>query len=354
VEQDGSGDFTIIQDALDAAAAGDSILIGPGRFDTFRPAASTVTGFQFMCIAWVTTPNLTIIGAGKDLTIIGSSAYTDTVDGLLAAGLYLDGGCAGTLVNGIAVDNVYGPITIRDQVTLEDCRGTSSDPAGTFMIGILNGSDIIIRDCEFFQANAILTGSGADRIIVEDCWFTDDSDNGIAIAFSNGSQDCIARRCTMEGGGIGVQFHLGATGEVLDCTMSGLEANIDMSQGIATVRNCDFGPARISVRVGIGRLEVYDTIIGGGTQYTIASTGDVYVRNSHILNEGAQTVLGSSSDPGEYNDLRENWWGTADEAQIEAWITDEDGTVLWRPILEVPVTASETSVGQIKTRYGRQ
>ena len=31
VEKDGSGDFTVIQDAVDAAAAGDTIRIGPGR-----------------------------------------------------------------------------------------------------------------------------------------------------------------------------------------------------------------------------------------------------------------------------------------------------------------------------------
>lgn len=33
VERDGSGDYTIIQDAVDAAASGDTIRIGPGRFD---------------------------------------------------------------------------------------------------------------------------------------------------------------------------------------------------------------------------------------------------------------------------------------------------------------------------------
>ncbi|MBE0568033.1 MAG: hypothetical protein IH621_18915 [Krumholzibacteria bacterium] len=36
VEKDGSGDYTVIQDALDAAASGDTIQIGPGRFEDFR------------------------------------------------------------------------------------------------------------------------------------------------------------------------------------------------------------------------------------------------------------------------------------------------------------------------------
>jgi len=37
VEQDGSGEYTVIQDALDAAADGDSILIGPGFYQEYRP-----------------------------------------------------------------------------------------------------------------------------------------------------------------------------------------------------------------------------------------------------------------------------------------------------------------------------
>ena len=61
-----------LQDALDAAAPGDSILIGPGRFDTFRPARSVVDNFPFAAIAWVTTTDLTIIGAGRDQTISGA------------------------------------------------------------------------------------------------------------------------------------------------------------------------------------------------------------------------------------------------------------------------------------------
>ena len=35
VEKDGSGDYAVIQDAIDAAAAGDTIRIGPGRFEDY-------------------------------------------------------------------------------------------------------------------------------------------------------------------------------------------------------------------------------------------------------------------------------------------------------------------------------
>jgi len=36
VEKDGSGDFEVIQDAVDAAAPGDVIMVGPGRYEEFQ------------------------------------------------------------------------------------------------------------------------------------------------------------------------------------------------------------------------------------------------------------------------------------------------------------------------------
>lgn len=71
VELNGSGDFTDIQPAVDAAAAGDTIRIGPGRFATFRPIE--LPGFFDEVIVLVTKPNLTFIGAGKGVTRVGTT-----------------------------------------------------------------------------------------------------------------------------------------------------------------------------------------------------------------------------------------------------------------------------------------
>nr|MBP7496211.1 hypothetical protein [Bacteroidales bacterium] len=46
VKQDGSGDFTTIQAAINAAAAGDIIMIGPGLYDE----ESMLTGSGFIQI----------------------------------------------------------------------------------------------------------------------------------------------------------------------------------------------------------------------------------------------------------------------------------------------------------------
>ncbi len=44
VEKDGTGDFSVIYEAEDAAAAGDTILIGPGRFEEYRRESDYLWG----------------------------------------------------------------------------------------------------------------------------------------------------------------------------------------------------------------------------------------------------------------------------------------------------------------------
>ena len=60
VEKDGSGDFTVIQHAVNAASSGDVIEIGPGRY-------TDVTLFSWGKVTvWLDgTKSLTFVGAGR-------------------------------------------------------------------------------------------------------------------------------------------------------------------------------------------------------------------------------------------------------------------------------------------------
>lgn len=75
VEKDGSGDFTTIQPAIDAAAAGDTILVGPGQY-------TETTDFQVDCCLNAPTHmgihqrDLTIRGIDRDAVIIGPDVAT--------------------------------------------------------------------------------------------------------------------------------------------------------------------------------------------------------------------------------------------------------------------------------------
>ena len=75
VEKDGGGDFSVIQDAVDAAADGDVIMIGPGRFDDY-----TVDPQWGNFRLWLYgDKSLTFIGSGVDGTIIGPTSYGGNV-----------------------------------------------------------------------------------------------------------------------------------------------------------------------------------------------------------------------------------------------------------------------------------
>ena len=72
VEKDGTGDFSVIYEALDDAGAGDTIQIGPGRFEECRLEPDYVS--ETYCCAHITTTGLTLIGGGADVTTIGVTA----------------------------------------------------------------------------------------------------------------------------------------------------------------------------------------------------------------------------------------------------------------------------------------
>ena len=61
-----------------AAAAGDTIDIGPGEYTEFEVVQPGYWGFNVEIYAYVTVDNLTIIGAGADQTIIGPTEVTST------------------------------------------------------------------------------------------------------------------------------------------------------------------------------------------------------------------------------------------------------------------------------------
>ena len=70
VERDGSGEYSSIQPALDAAAAGDTILIGPGVYSETNEYYLPGNGDWQDIVGYVPVPDITIIGSGSTHTEI--------------------------------------------------------------------------------------------------------------------------------------------------------------------------------------------------------------------------------------------------------------------------------------------
>jgi hypothetical protein len=79
VEQDGSAPYTTSQAAVDAAASGDTIRIGPGRYNDGRVV--TTPGWSEFVRVLVRQFELTLIGSGHGVTIMGPSSPWDLSQG---------------------------------------------------------------------------------------------------------------------------------------------------------------------------------------------------------------------------------------------------------------------------------
>jgi len=151
----------------------------------------------------------------------------------------------------------------------------------------------------------------------------------------------------------GVQFSISSTGWVEDCDFQAVDVvAIDISTSAAIVRRCSIAPGtKFPVSVGSGRLEIYDSVIGGGRAATIAAVSEILVRNSHILPGDSLTVNAPIIAPGEFVDLAGNWWGTTDTTQIRAKIFDPNNRVIIDDIEQQPLQTEKNTVGGLKGLY---
>ena len=75
VEKDGSGDGTVIQDVVDMVASGDTILIGPGRFEE-HGTFSTPGWTEEVCL-FFDLPDLTIYDLkGREVKTLAKGMYS--------------------------------------------------------------------------------------------------------------------------------------------------------------------------------------------------------------------------------------------------------------------------------------
>ena len=349
VEKDASGDFTVIQDALDVAASGDSVLVGPGRYADFR-VATTLDGFTFSSIAHMKTSDVVLLGAGMDQTTIGPATLVVQVDGLNATCLVVDE-VPEVVVCDLAFENAQFPVNLKYRSLVERCR--INNTGTNWGLTIIEGDSVSIQQCEFLGRSSIVTSSSlvtSPQIL--DCAFEGPGDSDEAIVIGNGATGALIARCRFTGYASGIETSFGGTAIIEDCHFGNLSINIiDLDSGAMVMRRCRIEPgARFPLRVNIGRLEVYDSVIGGGSMATILTAGEMYVRNSHILNGGSLTI-DSIALVNETVDLRFNWWGTTELATIGSWIQDVHGAVLYNPVLDGPVPTRVESMGNLKARF---
>lgn len=373
VEKDGSGDYSIIQDAVDAAASGDTILIGPGRFNDQQ--IRTCIGETDSVRIFIPHDVLTLIGAGPEITIVGQDQPWDLAQSY-HVGVFADPSCGNNILNidGIRFENMgfglYAGSGIRS--TIKDCVFAGN----SWSIHVLSDTTRI-SGCQFdgMARNGFFVSSHFQE------FFQMDNCNGFAplpldkpwrqthVHFE-GTRVANIDQCIFRNGFGGISVSGGVCVSARNCEFSEqngygivMEAN---GPPVVVLKDCTFSEQYLAFRQdsGYGRWEIERTTVTDVTLATLGfgMLGGGYIRDS-ILAKGERYVvmdylgLDKKLEPDLHFDMTDNWWGTTNPDSIQAWIFDgkDDPTsgfiIDWQPYKGEPVSTEKKSLGSFRAMF---
>ena len=367
VAADGGGDFTVIQDAVDAASDGDVIAIGPGRYDQYQLISDANVYVS------IEGKQLTLVGAGASSTIIGPEDPDNHPWPGRDVYLVYARDCASLQISDIGFEhspNVH-VLCYADRLEMDDCvvrgggRGVSVDcPSGGH-----------IRNTHF----ADLTTSGPDAIAIHgptvefevaECSF-ENVHMGLFTIWS--PVRIYVRDCVFDGGVNGCGFSNGASGSIERCEFRNLSnyAVIAGSGPLTVIDNViDLDSGWGMYLTTSAAVTVRDNIIAtrtGSCLFVNALGERLDFRNNHLLRRGidggpdlggffAKTVDWYTGSPG-YVDLSGNYWGTTDLGEIEEYIIDGHDLdqvnifIEFEPIADSPVSTRSRSWNEVRELF---
>lgn len=360
VERDGSGDYVVIQDAVDAAAEGDTILIGPGEY-TESSVWEYDVGFFGETYVGVPINNITLIGTSRDSTIIGPavknwdeanflpkgiSLRAQTSDGLRIENLTVRNCREGLRLNGSAIvrdvtliENGSGIFAFEDTFLVEDSEIRGSDFTGAIYAATSNSS--MMRRVKFIDCAQGALSLNGPTLIIEDSEFR----NGAVYAEAQFDARMEMYRCVGTGSlnaGISAQFNSDFVME--NCRMSVRSQVVVISDG-----------SRAVIRGSHLRSQLEDVIVTLQQSMPTVNGCDLIVDRPErwAVNLGVT----ANDNPDFVWDFTGNWWGTADPARIAERINDSnddpriDETADFSGWLTGPVPVEGSTFGGLKSGY---
>lgn len=369
VDKNGSGDFTILQDALNVMASGDTIRIGPGRYDEWQSYGpdwnvSKVRGYVNVGIA-------TVIGSGLD-TVIGPDEPWSSAAGQ-THGFEVSSECSVLRLESIAFENLERAIMMGygDSLSVAECWLREN------RTHIATGSRYArIVGCE--MAGVVSSGYGVvsyfqDRIILQRCSSSSEVDGTNTHLQVEGPSEVTVFQCQFVGANGGVRLSRGPTASISCSEFSG-QASWGVSSSLGptcSISDCVFDNQRQAI-VGAessGSVLIVDRVMFDSVSHSTLSAlflQDGYVHNSQLASgshgvvanqQYGATLRKSGIELPTHFDMRNNWWGTTDPDSIAALITDFNDNddvhyiIDYEPFLDGPVGVERRSLGDIKALF---
>jgi hypothetical protein len=359
VRKDGTGDFSVIQLALNAVAGGDTILIGPGEYTdriSVRLPGATEDIYSY---GEIRVPSLTIIGAGMGATVIGPASYEWTYTGN-PQGLTMTIMDHELHISDLTIRNCFSGLYFRGSLDARRCELRNNDDGiSAALVGATNS----IRDCRFSgdipNPIGIYTRGTDSNLVVEGC----DSDGAMAY-ISNAN--AILRQCSIVGSNLGVEVFNGASCQIWGCDISGVSIGVKTYVGWPG-SHCEIHNSRITGSIAALLVDQRTSATVENSVLTGGSNSVVLAQDSEALTiHGCDFLKGSGpivrcSRPSVWGavtyDLTNNYWGTTDEIQVQDWIIDSGddasiyATVLYSPFAGQSVPTESTTWGDLKALF---
>lgn len=162
MEADGSGDYQNLLQAAMALADGDTLVLGPGRFDTINVL---IDGYcRRDAVVILMNDNITVLGQGAGNTIVGPSSGGSPASD--ADGISLTCSVEGLTLSGMTIENLDDGIEAYGDIFIDDCEFINCDIGADIHPSVGH-----IQNCSFDtgRAGMWIVGGGGDSFQVSDC-----------------------------------------------------------------------------------------------------------------------------------------------------------------------------------------
>jgi hypothetical protein len=355
VERDGSGDFADIQPAVAAAAPGDTILIGPGRYE-----AMTEWDFDGLwtldVLVGVRVDSLTIIGASRDEVILGPEVAGSVDPG--PKGIVVEPSVSMIRVENLRVENVNDGFYAASGGVLADCT----------ISGCSNGASLFesvgmtIKSCRFESGDfGVVAFDGTEALVIEDCFVEVES---VGFRFL-GVLSSTLRRASVQGGVVGILADGSSGLAIYDSTIEGCDQySLIMRFTFAEIYDSVFGATGTTVStIDGGELRGAGCVFGSGQgeAMRLAADTNVDLSGCNILPSaswGFAVAVVESAPSGAYQQrITDCYWGLADSDSVAGVIWDavdqpSIGTIVeYLPISATSVKTESVPLGSVKSMF---
>ena len=356
VERDGSGDFTVIQDAVDASASGDTIQIGPGRYPELHSYTTPGGGWTGDVLVSIDDRDLTLVGVGQGGTVIGPEVNPGTPIWPIAIAMVWEN--RELIIRDLTIENVYNGVYLYGSLDMQATAIRGCDIG----LGSFDCPDICIENCifEYLDSVGILTYSGTSLLRVLNSSFNNSPGH-----ISTHGTESIIEDCIFQNSIAGVEFYDVSMASVRDCEFSGIQYYGVLSHGYSQVEVIDCvveGGTKGSLFA-----RSHGFVSGSGNELTsdagpvikAGTHGSIEVHGSHLLSPVNNFVELDNYFEVEtyYHDLTCNFWGnlTAEEISAGIWDGHDDpeinAFVLFDPFSGDPIGNEDMSWGELKQIY---